>query len=350
MLKATYFKYQLEFIDPGITSRGVMNVRTSWFLIVRNMDIPSIAGIGECAPLPGLSRDGFDDIEKKLEWACNNINSQDILTQPDLWDFPSILFALESALLDINHGGKRLIFDNSFYQKQAGIPINGLIWMGSIDYMLQSVKRKINEGFNCIKLKISSKNIDEELIMIRQVRNLYGWDIEIRVDANGAFDSNTIIPVLKQLADLNVHSIEQPLPSMQYNYLAKLCKNTPVPVALDEDIVHWPYRDKKIQLLETIKPQYIVLKPGLIGGFTETKEWIELAGISGIGWWITSALESNIGLNAIAQFTNQWKSNIPHGLGTGKVFSNNLHSPLYVENGNLFYNQLIDWNLSNITL
>ncbi len=345
MLKATYLKYNFHFINPGLTSRGVMHDRTSWFLIVYDITYPTVKGIGECAPINGLSRDSGADMENILEWICTNINKEDLLLQPDLWNYPSVMFGTETAMLDLKQGGIRLLFNNSFYHKHNGISINGLIWMGSIKAMLEAVENKIKAGYQCLKIKISSINIDNELNMIREVRKLYGWDIEIRVDANGAFTYESSIPVLNKLAELNVHSIEQPLPSSEYESTARLCKFSPVPVALDEDIVHWPHRNEKIKLLDIIKPQYIVLKPGLTGGFAETKQWIDIAESIGIGWWITSALESNIGLNAIAQFSNQWEHSSVQGLGTGELFSNNINSPLYVSNGLLFYDPIKSWDL-----
>lgn len=350
MLKATYFKKDFHFITPGTTSRGVLHDRTSWFLIIYENDNPALTGIGECAPLIGLSRDQMPDFENTLSWVCNNINMDSLLKFPGLWNFPSILFGLETAMLDLRHGGKRLLFINSFYSQNAGIRINGLIWMNSIENMMSAVDKKIESGFNCIKIKIGSENTENELNMLKEIRNSYGWEIEIRVDANGAFTYESSLPVLNKLADLNIHSIEQPIPSLRYDEMARLCKISPVPVVLDEDIVHWPLRDEKLKLLATVKPQFIILKPGLTGGFTESKEWIELAENMGIGWWITSALESNIGLNAIAQFSNQWDLSIVQGLGTGDIYSNNINSPLYILNGSLFYNPLKSWDLQIFNL
>jgi o-succinylbenzoate synthase len=350
MLKASYQKYQLQFIQPGATSRGIMTERTSWFLIVYNSENPAVTGIGECAPLPGLSRDDITGIEMKLDWLCNRIDQEDILDDPGLWNDPSLLFAVETALFDLHNGGTRLIFKNSFYSNGQGIPINGLIWMGSFEHMLKAIHSKLEQGYTCIKIKISAKDIENELDMIRQVRKSYGWDLEIRVDANGAYNYDTCMPVLLKLADLHIHSIEQPLPSGAYESMARLCKNSPIPVALDEDVVHWTQRNEKWKLIEWIHPHYLVLKPGLIGGFSETGQWIELAENNNIGWWITSALESNIGLNAIAQFSNQMHLSMVQGLGTGQVFSNNLNSPLVTRNGYLFYDSQKNWDLNFLTV
>jgi len=349
MIRATYRKYQFHFINPGVTSRGVMEERISWFVIVHDTNNPAIMGIGECAPLPGLSRDDMNGIERKLDWVCSHIHTEEILQPTNFSDYPSILFGIETALHDLTNGGTRLIFKNSFYSQSRGIPINGLIWMGTIENMFKAVQSKINNGFTCIKIKISSGGIEQELNLIREVRRLYGPDLEIRVDANGAFDYDSCMPVLEKLAALKIHSIEQPIPSNAYESMAEICKISPVPVALDEDIIQWPAIRDKIELFEMIHPPFIVLKPGLIGGFTETEQWIKLAEAYHTKWWITSALESSIGLNAIAQFSNQWSFSTVQGLGTGQIYSNNIPSPLFVSNGYLYYNSQADWDLKILT-
>lgn len=347
MYTARYQKYVMNFIHPGGTSRGVMYNRTSWFLILK--DGP-FTGIGECAPLDGLSRDNVSDIEKTLDWVCLNINNGDLLDEPSLWQFPSILFALETAFLDVKNAGKRLIFDNDFFKGKSGIQINGLIWMSDVYDMRIQVKQKINEAFDCIKIKISSANIDNELAFIKEIRNTYGNNIEIRVDANGAFTFENCKKILDKLAALKVHSIEQPIPSGEFLANAEICRNSPIPIALDEDIIHWDDQYNKYELLDKIKPQYVILKPGLLGGFKETTEWINLAVQRNIGWWITSALESNIGLNAIAQYTANWEIELKQGLGTGKVFDNNIQSPLKIVNGAIIYDTLEMWDLKNLNI
>jgi L-alanine-DL-glutamate epimerase-like enolase superfamily enzyme len=218
--------------------------------------------------------------------------------------------------------------------------------MGSIEKMHEQVKKKIFQGFKCIKLKIGAIDIESELALIKEIRNTFGLEIEIRVDANGGFDFDRCMPVLTRLADLKVHSIEQPLQPGQFEKTRILCKNSPIPIALDEDIIRWSLRYEKHQLLESVNPQFLVLKPGLIGGFAETSEWIKLAEERGIGWWITSALESNVALNAIAQYTSQFNPTFPQGLGTGQVFANNFTSPLYVHKDHLFHDPSNSWDLT----
>lgn len=342
MLTAQYQKYDLNFIVPGVTSRGTMHYRTSWFITISD---GNYKGIGECAPLPGLSRDVSSQMDDLLQWVCLHINDEEILNTPKLWNFPSIIFGMETALLDLKFQGRRILFENNFSQGKSGIPINGLIWMGSLDYMRQQVKQRLSEFFDCIKIKISASGIEDELSVIREIRKQYGWNIEIRVDANGAFNPENCNAVLDRLAALKIHSIEQPIPSGMLMETKLLCKNSPIPIALDEDIIHWPTRHNKNEFLDFVQPQYIILKPGLTGGFKETTEWITLAEARNIGWWITSALESNIGLNAIAQYTAGCNTSLKQGLGTGKVFSNNFGSPLYTENGFLRYRPETSWDL-----
>lgn len=350
MLTAKYQKQVFDFIQPGGTSRGVMNQRTSWFLIIKDSANTYVYGIGECAPLSGLSRDNMDNIEEMLEWVCTRINEPELIENKILWDYPSMLFGLETALLDLKNGGNRQFYNNAFFNHQSGIPINGLVWMGTTEKMREQIQNKITEGFICIKLKIGAIDIESELNLIEEIRNTFGWEIEIRVDANGSFAFDLCMPVLSRLAELKVHSIEQPLPPGHYEKTLFLCENSPIPIALDEDIIRWTDRFNKHNLLDSVNPQYIILKPGLIGGFAETTEWINLAKERGIGWWITSALESNIGLNAITQYTSQFQTTFPQGLGTGKVFKNNFTSPLYIDKGFLFHNPSNQWDLTPLKL
>ncbi len=350
MLTAKYQKYVFDFLQPGMTSRGIMNQRTSWFLMVNDSAYPDVYGIGECAPLPGLSRDNTDNIEEILRWVCTHIDEREVIENKILWDYPSLLFGLETALLDLKNGGKRQFHNNAFLYHQSGIPINGLVWMGSIEIMREQIHKKIADGYSCIKLKIGANNIESEINLIEEIRTTFGWEIEIRVDANGSLSFETCMPSLKKLADMHIHSIEQPLPSGQYKKTLFLCKNSPIPIALDEDIIRWKDRFGKHKLLDSVKPEYIVLKPGLIGGFAETTEWINLANEHGIGWWITSALESNIGLNAIAQYTSQFQPTFPQGLGTGEVFKNNFAAPLNIDKGFLYHNPSKHWDIALLNL
>ncbi|WP_297096700.1 o-succinylbenzoate synthase [uncultured Draconibacterium sp.] len=335
MIKARYKKYELHFKQPAGTSRGVLKTRTVWYLFLEEN---GVTGLGECAPLPGLSMETPEQVEEQLEIICNDpepyINNIGLLQ-----DLPSLKFALESALLDLKNGGKRDPFPSAFTSGKAGIPINGLIWMNEIDNMQRQIEEKLAAGFRCIKLKIGAKDFEQELELLKAIRERYSSDeIILRVDANGAFDTNWAPAKLKRLAELQLHSIEQPIQAGQWNEMAELCKTTPLPIALDEELIGVNKREEKIQLLETIQPQYLVLKPSLHGGISGCDEWIELAKERYIGWWITSYLESNIGLNAIAQWAFTKNTSMHQGLGTGQLFTNNVSSPLEIRGEKLWFN------------
>ena len=335
MIKAHYQKYELHFKQPAGTSRGVLKTRTVWYLFLEEN---GLTGLGECAPLPGLSIETSEQIEEQLEKVCNDpqtfINKIDLLQ-----DLPSLKFALESALLDLQNGGKREPFPTSFTRGYAGIPINGLIWMNEIENMQDQIEEKLAAGFRCIKLKIGAKDFEQELELLQAVRERFSSDeIILRVDANGAFDNNSAPDKLKLLAGLQLHSIEQPIRAGQWTEMAELCKTTPLPIALDEELIGINNREDKIQLLDTICPQFLVLKPSLHGGISDSDEWIKLANERSIGWWITSYLESNIGLNAIAQWAFTKNTTMHQGLGTGQLFTNNIESPLEIRGEKLWFN------------
>lgn len=337
MLKATYKKVELKFIQPAGTSRGYLTEKTSWIITLFDIENPSITGTGECSLIKGLSPDPEDEYLALLDEVCHN-PSEYLGENERLNAFPSIRFGLEMAWLDLKGGGKGILYPGTFTEGQTGIPINGLIWMGSKNNMLQQVKVRIKEGFRCIKLKIGSLSFEEELALLKAVRNEYSTrTIELRVDANGAFMPSEALERLKQLSDINLHSIEQPVKPGNWELMAELCRLTPLPIALDEELFSSGADQQKSLLLETVKPQYIVLKPSMLGGFAKTSQWIKLAKAFNIGWWITSALESNIGLNALAQWTFTLKNPAYHGLGTGKLFSNNFPSQLYIDGGHLMF-------------
>ncbi|WP_372651062.1 o-succinylbenzoate synthase [Draconibacterium sp.] len=335
MIKARYQKYELHFKQPAGTSRGVLKARSVWYLFLEEN---GVTGLGECAPLPGLSIETPEQVEEQLENICNNpepfINNFDLLQ-----DLPSLKFALESALLDLKNGGKREPFPSAFTRGKAGIPINGLIWMNEIENMQRQIEDKLAAGFRCIKLKIGAKDFEQELELLQAVRKRFSSDqIILRVDANGAFEAGSAQDKLKRLAEVQLHSIEQPIRSGQRNEMAELCKTTPLPIALDEELIGINKREEKIQLLDTIQPQYLVLKPSLHGGISGCDEWIKLANERSIGWWITSYLESNIGLNAIAQWAFTKNMTMHQGLGTGQLFTNNIESPLEISGEKLWFN------------
>ncbi|MDN4013939.1 o-succinylbenzoate synthase [Chryseobacterium gambrini] len=323
-MKAEYSRYLLEFKRPSGTSRGVLLEKETFILEISEN---GKKGIGECAIFRGLSFDDRPDYEDKLKWLCENIQQDSEFLKEELKEFPSIWFGYEQAVLNLKNG-KNLYFPSEFTQGKTPIVINGLIWMGDINYMEEQIQDKLEKGFHCIKLKIGVDWKSEHEIL-QKLRQKFSKDrLELRVDANGGFKKEEAKIVLQQLADLHIHSIEQPIKAGSWNDMAELCLETPTPIALDEELIGITDFNEKRKLLETIKPQYIILKPALVGGFLGSDEWISLAESMNIGWWITSALESNIGLNAIAQYTFTKKSPMPQGLGTGALFVNNFESNL----------------------
>jgi len=342
-MQANYFKYQLQFKQASGTSRGVLTYKDTWFI---ELEQGSLEGIGECGMFKGLSIDDRADFETKLAWTCENIHLGLEALLAALIEFPSIQFGLEMAFQSLQQTNPFELFPSDFTKGKDSIPINGLIWMGEKSFMKKQIKDKLTAGFSCIKLKIGAIDFDNELELIKSIRTEFDSEtIEIRVDANGAFKPNEALEKLKRLSDYNLHSIEQPIQQGQLHEMAQLCAESPLPIALDEELIGVFSVTKKALLLQTIKPQYIILKPTLVGGFKGSQEWINLAESNNIGWWVTSALESNIGLNAIAQWTYTLQSKLPQGLGTGGLFTNNIQAPLVVDSGQLFYDLKTKWNL-----
>jgi len=340
-MKATYQKYMLEFKRPSGTSRGVMTEKETWFIILEEN---GKKGIGECGILRGLSADDRDDYEEKLNWACQNIHLGETALWEALLEFPSIQFGIEMAFLSLKSENPYVLFPSDFTHNSKSIAINGLVWMGEASYMKQQIEEKLADGFNCIKLKIGAIDFEKELELLHFIRSHFSAEqIEIRVDANGAFALNEALDKLNQLNQFQLHSIEQPIKKGNTKAMANLCETTPFPIALDEELIGVFSLAEKEKLLKQIKPQYIILKPSFIGGFRGTKEWIDLANKYNIGWWITSALESNIGLNAISQWTFIQNSKMPQGLGTGALYTNNIDCPLEVSQGQLWYNTAKKW-------
>ena len=343
-MNATYQKYILNFKQASGTSRGILKTKETYFLKISN---GVKFGIGECAVFKGLSFDDVPNYEEKLHWLCQHINKDIIVLLKELKDFPSIQFGLEQAMLSLKSKTSFKLFPSKFTESKDTISINGLIWMGSEAFMKQQIKEKLKAGFTVIKMKIGAIDFDTEIALLKSIRKEYASnEIELRVDANGAFSPKTALEKLKILSDFEIHSIEQPIKQGQLNEMAMLCEKTPVPIALDEELIGIINVTKKEELLQIIKPQYIILKPSLIGGFNGSQEWINLAGKQQIDWWITSALESNIGLNAIAQWTYSLQTKMPQGLGTGSLFTNNIESPLEVKNGELHYNNTKNWKFN----
>ena len=349
MIKASCKKYILRFKQPAGTSRGIYTERASWFISVFDSGNSMQSGIGECAPLPGLSPELDAGFEDKLADTCGNIESYCDLTPDALAGFSSIRMGLETAFRDYRNKGTKIFYRNGFTEGTRGIKINGLVWMGSPEFLDEQIRNKLKEGYACIKLKVGALDFDAELSLIKKTRKEYrAQDVEIRVDANGAFDPVKVMDRLDALAALHVHSIEQPVKPGQPDFLAWLCANSPLPIALDEELIGIESLNQKQKLINDIHPQFLVLKPSLHGGFGGCGEWIKLAGASNTGWWITSALESNIGLNAIAQWTSTLESHRHHGLGTGQLFMNNFDSPLYINNAELKFDANKTWNLSSL--
>ena len=350
MIKASYQKYILDFKRPSGTSRGILTQKETWFLM---LELNDKKGIGECGILRSLSIDDRSDYEEKLQWVCQNIHLGKQKLYEALTEFPSIQFGVEMAFLSLESENPFVLFPSEFTRNKKSIPINGLVWMGEPLFMKEQIEQKIAEGFNCIKLKIGAIDFDKELELLQFIRSHFdAKTIEIRVDANGGFLPEEALNKLKQLSDFDLHSIEQPIKQHQITEMEKLCQTTPFPIALDEELIGVFSLDDKEKLLQKIKPHYIILKPSLIGGFQGTQEWIAIAEKHNIGWWITSALESNIGLNAIAQFTFTLQSPLPQGLGTGGLYTNNFDSPLEVKKGELRYNPMEKWsvNLQNFNI
>ncbi len=340
-MKATYKKYILNFKRPSGTSRGVLTQKETWFLLLHADDR---CGIGECGILRGLSVDDVPHYEEMLQWVCKNMHLGQEKLLAALTEFPSIQFGLEQAFLSLESQNPFELFPSDFTQKGFPISINGLIWMGDESFMLSQLEQKLKDGFQCIKMKIGAIDFATELSILKVIRdNFTPEEIELRVDANGAFSAADALEKLQQLSEFKLHSIEQPIKPNQWESMAALCKNTPLPIALDEELIGVFSVTEKKQLLQTIQPQYIILKPSLVGGFGGCREWIQLAEKYKIGWWITSALESNIGLNAIAQWAYTLGNTMPQGLGTGSLYTNNFESPLEVSKGKLYYSTTKQW-------
>jgi o-succinylbenzoate synthase len=340
-MKATYYKYILHFKQPSGTSRGVMNVKETWFIILEH---DGKKGIGECGILRGLSIDDRPDYEEKLRWTCTNIHLGKDLLWETLLEFPSIQFGVEMAFQSIASETPFLLFPSGFTEGVKSMEINGLVWMGNEAFMKQQIEEKLAAGFRCIKLKIGAINFETELQLLRLIRQHFSAEqIEIRVDANGAFSLDSALDKIMQLTEFKLHSIEQPITKNNTDSMADLCKVSPLPIALDEELIGVFDVNEKEQLLLKIKPKYIILKPSFLGGFRGTQEWISLAEKHKIEWWITSALESNIGLNAIAQWTFLQRNIMPQGLGTGGLYNNNFDCPLNVSLGQLWYKKEVQW-------
>lgn len=355
-LKAVFAKYTLDFKFEAGTSRGVLTHKDSYFVKIFDSENPSVFGLGECAPLKGLSIDDRPDFELQLLGICENFNTLELEVYP--WNlniileqvldksFPSVVFGFETAMLDLMNGGKRKVFNNAFARAERQLDINGLVWMGNKDFMLKQIDQKLEAGYHTIKMKVGAIDFEKECDLLAYIRKRYSAEqITLRVDANGAFSQEEVVEKLKRLSEYQLHSIEQPIRQGNESFMAELCQTTPIPIALDEELIGVREYTDKYRLLKKIMPQYIILKPTLVGGFQQCREWIENANRLKIGWWMTSALESNVGLNAITQFTAEFNNPLPQGLGTGQLYHNNIASPLEIKEGKIRHNPQNAWDL-----
>jgi len=344
LIKASYKKYLLNFKNPSGTSRGILRTKETWFILLEES---GKTGIGETGLFRGLSIDDVSNYEVKLKWVCENINLGFAYLFAEVAAFPSIQFGLEQAFLSLQSKNKFELFPSEFTKGKEAIAINGLVWMGDQEFMKSQIQEKLKTGFSCIKMKIGAIDFEAEIKLLKSIRKEFSAkEIELRVDANGGFTPENALEKLKVLSALEIHSIEQPIKQGQLQEMALLCEKTPLPIALDEELIGVFSAKEKQQVIATVKPQFIILKPSLVGGFGGSKEWIDVAEKSNVGWWITSALESNIGLSAIAQFTHTLQNKLPQGLGTGGLFTNNFESPLEVKNGTLHYNNSKTWDFN----
>ncbi|GGF23700.1 o-succinylbenzoate synthase [Hymenobacter cavernae] len=354
MLVLSYSRRVLRFNFPARTSRGALTEHTAYYLRLHDDQEPARVGYGEAAPLTGLSPDDRPDFEAQVQALCEEFNQQQLADFPYEYahrfvgaEWPSLRFALEAALLDWQNGGRRQLYDTPFSRGEAGIPINGLVWMGDAAFMHQQIEKRLTEGYSCLKLKIGSLDFDTELQLLAEIRAVAGPErLTLRVDANGAFAPTEARSKLEALARFELHSIEQPIRAGQPAAMAALCRTSPVPIALDEELIGVTDAAAQEQLLDTINPPFIILKPTLLGGLVAAQRWMKLAEERGSSWWLTSALESNIGLNAVSQLASAYvQSDFPQGLGTGQLYHNNLAAPLRIEAGRLHYAPQETWEL-----
>jgi o-succinylbenzoate synthase len=352
MLHLSASQRVLQFNFPARTSRGALAEHTAWYLHLTDTTAPHLAGVGEAAPLAGLSPDFGPDFAPEAVALCARFNTAhfeqfSVADAPAFvgTQWPALLFALETAVLDLAHGGRRQLYDNAFSRGEASLPINGLVWMGNAGFMREQIQQKLAAGYACLKLKIGSLDFATELELLAEIRAVAGPErLVLRVDANGAFAPDEALAKLNQLAQFDLHSIEQPIKPGQTAAMAALSRESPVPVALDEELIGVTNPMQQEALLDEIRPAYLVLKPTLLGGHAATRRWINMAEARGLGWWMTSALESNIGLNAVAQLTGEFAvGNFAQGLGTGQLYHNNVEAPLHIVKGHLGYDATGNW-------
>ncbi|MCB2409013.1 o-succinylbenzoate synthase [Hymenobacter lucidus] len=352
MLHLSYSKRILHFSFPARTSRGAITEHHVYYLYLTDTAHPGRVGIGEAAPLAGLSPDYGPDTETRIADFCQYFNQLQLAELPSAEapalvaaELPALRFALETATLDWEQGGRRMLYDTLFSRGETSIPINGLVWMGDAAFMREQIQKKLAEGYSCLKLKIGGIDFATELRLLAEIRAVAGPEqLTLRVDANGAFAPAEALDRLRQLAQFELHSIEQPIAAGQWDAMAAVCRESPVPVALDEELIGVTDPARQEALLNQVRPAYIILKPTLLGGLAAARHWIALAEARGIRWWLTSALESNIGLNAVSQFAARFApADFPQGLGTGQLYTNNIAAPLTIRQGQLHYGSQELW-------
>jgi o-succinylbenzoate synthase len=346
MPSVDFIKYTLQFIKPGGTSRGILKTKDTW--IIRWMDNSRVA-YGECNMFKGLSYDDRPIYEDKLAEVCNRLPNEGEAILDSLGEWPSIKFGVETLMRDIQNGYQHIIFPEAFGPSGFTVPINGLIWMSGIEEMKLQIESKLREGFASIKLKIGAIDFDAEIDLIRYIRKRYQSDeVEIRLDANGAFSFAEAQDKIKRLSEYNISYIEQPIKAGQWQEMAALSDKSPIDIALDEELIGLIDSQQQQSLIDTIRPQLLILKPALIGGFAASDLWKRRIENIGGSWVITSALESNLGLNAIAQYTAKERSAYAQGLGTGKLFSNNFPSPYTVDAQGIHYQPFQLWDFKSL--
>lgn len=349
MVSASYISHSLNFVRPAGTSRGYLERKACYFIKLSSPE--GKTGLGEVSFIPGLSVEEEDELEIRVDHICKLISRGEMDPGQQLPALPGVQFALETAVRDLACDGEGLLYPSEFTRGLKGIPTNGLIWMGAKDFMISQVREKMQLGFRVLKFKVGALDFSQELDMMRWIRSEFrNVELEIRLDANGAWEAAEALEKMELLARSGIHSIEQPIAPGQHEEMAELCRKADIPVALDEELIGISDPQKRRVMLETIQPAYIILKPGLLGGFSETEHWIDLAESMDIGWWTTSALESNVGLNAIAQWTWQKGVQRPQGLGTGALYTNNIRSPLEMRGEQLWYRPGIPWELNSAGL
>lgn len=329
-LNVSFHHYPLQFKVEAKTSRNTLTVKDSWIVLFE--DNSGQRGYGECAPIWGLSPESQVDLEAKML----ELSSSNDYEKVDISRFPTLNFGLETAKADLT-ADNHILYDSPFSRGKKGIPINGLVWMGDLAYMKKQIAEKLDAGFTSLKLKVGSQEIDDELAILEAIRKEFNpATLEIRLDANGAFEFEDVPKILRQFSEHKIHSIEQPIEAGNWDQMAQLCANPIIPIALDEELIRITTSRRKRALLDVIKPQYIILKPSLLGGLRTCDEWVKQAKYKGIGWWVTSMLESNIGLSAIAQWVSTKNTSMKQGLGTGMLYSNNVDSPLVIKGEELW--------------